>query len=646
MNWTNQPATEQQPRKLSGLGQETQPPATTPALPAPSQPELSVGKMSAFLGSGDSGKEVEVFTLSLSGETIELLPLRNWSQLDRHKWTARGRLPGEPAGLEVALDHVKILGESVTVKDPAGCEKLQRLFNEWLGLERETADMARKKAHLPVVPPTPAASAQPESSAPRFRVEVDKRGQVHIHCVQGKETLASIGLTTAGFSSLFQQGLMRKPQKLATGALHGWVELDGELCSFERGRNDSARLEQLLNERYLPAAMFGLEKQVVVFLNAASPTGFDIQFPIKTGGAQGNHRHHLNQETLDLLQDPEHCGLLHKGIIVKLIPPNLVFKQRTADGGEHYLPWGPETTVNVADDDGRPKAIPLSQPLNFIRLSPIELTAVFNHPALNRHSHASPPPHPAPEIPPRQIPPAQSQPPLEQRPLPEAPKPAPEPAQAKPSEPAAESAARTSAGPPGGQAAEPVKPLPNSWLAEILNQPALKHEWVARLIYGQIAERFGNSNEGRFGPGACWFVALGGPNDIEDPAFRGVFLAEKRSLGYLNRGQMARFCSAAAFVGPQEDALEGIQIKLVAVGVDAQERIVFIVSDDYGAKFGVQETELKAALNLLGQHGAVIVGITEALAAADPLEVVWTVPAEQPDPNDPQALESTPIKEG
>ena len=71
---------------------------------------------------------LEVFTLTLGGETIELLPLKNWGQLDHHKWTVRGKLPAEPAGLEIALDHVKITGGTVAINDPAGCVKLETAF--------------------------------------------------------------------------------------------------------------------------------------------------------------------------------------------------------------------------------------------------------------------------------------------------------------------------------------------------------------------------------------------------------------------------------------------------------------------------------------------------------------------------------------
>ena len=104
------------------------------------------------------------------------------------------------------------------------------------------------------------------------------------------------------------------------------------------------------------------------------------------GGMPDNHRHHFNEHSLELLQDADHCGLLRKEIIIKLMPPNLVFKQKTPDGGEQYLSWSPENTVSVTDEEGQQKSIQLSQPLNLLRLSAADLTAVFNHPAINRHA--------------------------------------------------------------------------------------------------------------------------------------------------------------------------------------------------------------------------------------------------------------------
>jgi len=177
-------------------------------------PELKIGRTIAVFDFGGKTSSVEVFTMTVGDETIELLPQRNWSQLDRYKWSAQGKLPGQPSGLEIGLDQVHFAGQTLSPWDAEACAKLERLLNDWLALERETV---RKKAsaQLPVTAPEPPA--QPDPAALRFRVEVDKRGQVHVHCVQDKRTLASIGLSTVGFNSLVQQGFMRKPRAFYTG---------------------------------------------------------------------------------------------------------------------------------------------------------------------------------------------------------------------------------------------------------------------------------------------------------------------------------------------------------------------------------------------------------------------------------------------
>lgn len=640
MNWANPPGTEHQPGDTNRLSQET---SASPSSGHPSQaPEIRIDKSIAHSALPAHASSPEVFKMTLGSETIELIPLKNWIQLDHYKWTARGKLPAEPAGLEVALDHVKISGESVALSDPAGCAKLERLFNNWLQTEKATLEVARKKAYSQPHGAGAVTSEQRQQQPLRFRVEVDKLSQVHIHCVQGKETLESIGLTVAGFTSLIQQGLMRKPHALKTGVLHDWVELDGELCSFEKGRNEAARLEQLLNERYVPIATVGTGKEVVMFLNPASSTGFDIQFPVRLGGVLENHRQHWDQHSVELLQDQDHCGLLHKGLIVKLIPPNLVFKQKTPDGGEQYLSRGPEHTVSVTDADGHQKTFDLSQPISFMRLSPAELSGIFNHPAINRH--AQPPattatsvaPHPAPAIaapasPPQPAPPR----PASSQPWPQSRAPMPPPA----APPRVSLAAPIRVQPP--KPAEPPTPLPNLWLQEILAQPALPPEWFTPLLYSKMALHFGNSNEGAFGPGACWFITLGESSDINDPAFKGIFLTEKGGLGFLNAGHMARFYHGVAFVGLQEAALEGIHISLVAVGLDAGDHVVFVVNENFRGGFDDPETTVADTLIALAERGAVLKSVTEILASPEPIEIVWTVPAEQTQPSNPEALEST-----
>jgi hypothetical protein len=661
MNWTNPPGAENQPGWSDRLSQEAHLLSGSPAPPQPGQPwgspasneppHLRIDKSITLSAVGSNAPNLEVYKLTLGEETIELLPLRNWGQLDHYKWTVRGKLPAAPAGLEIALDHVRIAGETVAINDPAGCAKLERLFNDWLLLERETLELAKKKARPQPLAAAPEASAQPESQPLRFRVEVDKRGQVHVHCVRGKETLASIGLTAAGFKSLYQQGLMRKPATLETGALHDWVELDGELCSFEKGRDDAVRLEQILNERYVPETTVGPSKEVVIFINPASSSGFDIQFPIMIGGVLDNHRRHLDEQSLGLLQDPDHCGLLHREIIIKLIPPNLVLKQKTPDGGEQYLAWGPENTLNVTDEDGQQKTIQLSQPLNLLRLGRAELTAVFNHPAINRHAKTAPAPRPASEVKPAAAPGVVSQAPSQPGPPPPPPvqqgtrtevrELGPGLAEPKPVMPALENASKPAMAEPLAKPVGLARSLPNLWLKEILAQPLYHHEWIAVLVYSKMAEWFGNSSEGKFGPSSCWFVSLGESEDIADPAFKGIFITEKGSIGFLNNGQMARFYNRIVFVGPQQSALEGIQVDLIAVGLDAQQRLVFVLSDDYRRRFGVPEMTLAEVLSRLRDCGVVVQSAREILASPEPLEVVWTVPAEQEDPSSPEAQEHT-----
>ena len=659
MNWTNLPAAENQPghgdrlRQGSNLSRALYPPqqqlgATLDGIPAAGKaPEIRIDKRLPLMTGSSRFTNLEVFTVTLGKETIELSPSKNWIQLDHHKWTARGVLPTEPAGLEVAADHVKILGEIVGITDPAGCAKLERLFNEWLALEKETQELARKKARPQAQSSVQAPSSEPEVQPLRFQVEVDKREQIHIHVVRGKETLASIGLNVAGFSSLQQQGLMRKPRTLMTGALRDWIELDGELFSFEKGRNDAARLEQILNEHYVPPASAGTGKEIVVHPNLASPTGFDIQFPVVVAGTAGTHRQHLAEHSLDLLQDPQHCGLIHPALIIKLIPPNLIFKRKTPDGGEQYLPLGPENTVTVTDEDGRRRSLELHQPLNLLRLSAAELTTVFNHPAVNRHAKAGPPAGPAPgaetqqqrppTAPPAAAPgPAPVSSPPKQEVVAQAPQAGPPPVRLRQAPPVPETAADRASAPPAR-----VQPRPNAWMQDLLAQPALTSDWFACLVYRKLAEWLGNSNEGKFGPCECWYISLSETEDLADPSFRGIFVTEKGSLGFLSEGFIARFYNQIAFVGRQDSALEGIAVSLIAVGRDAQERLVFILNDGFRTRFGVPEATVASELSELRDQGAVLISVTEALTWPEVIEVVWTVPAEQADPTTPEAIEST-----
>jgi hypothetical protein len=586
--------------------------------------------------------------MTLGSETIELQPFKNWGQLDAYKWRVQGKLPGTPPGLEVTLEHVKVGGETVAIGDAEGCSKLERAFNEWLTLEKNNLELARKKQQSRATVAT-SVSSENQQQAFHFRVELDKRGQVHINCLRGAETLTSVGLTVQGFNGLFSQGLMRKPRALEVGALHDWVTLDGELCSFEHGNNDTAKLEHLLNERYVPVNALGQGKDVLIFANAASPTGFDIQFPVTIGGVAESRRRTLNDAALELLQEPARCGLLQPGLIIKLSPPTFIFKRKTADGGEAYLEKGEADTVRVMGDDGREQLIDLSRPVNYSHLSVVELTAVFNHPAVNRHGKVSLAPKDDEKPEERtSVSNVAVELPVSPRPAavenkieivsPSAPAPPPAPEQSKPlapvvTEPKVEGAPQTAE----TRAQEPL-PRPNAWLQEILSQAPIRFDWFACLVYFKIAEHFSNSREGMLGPSKCWSVALTDITDISDPDYVGIFLTEKGGIGYLGLGRLARFHRGVVFLGTPGSVLEGININLVAVGLDSLGCPVFIVTDDYQSKFGVPNKTVAQELIKLNEAGASMLSIHEVLENPRPLDIVWTVPVGQPNPNEPQAV--------
>jgi hypothetical protein len=346
----------------------------------PQQPVIRIGKSQVPAEVDSRTTVVDIFTMALGEEAIYLLPLKTWSQLDIHKWRVQGKLPGTPAGLEITADRVKIAGESVWTTDPEGCAKLEKAFNDWLTLEWQAVEQAKQKAQTPAgQPPT----APPEEESLRFHVELDKAGQPHIHCLEGKETPANVACTVPGITSLINAGLMLKPASWKVGALRDWLELDGQLFRF-KNENDIAELEQVLNERYHPAGAGGAAQEVKVFVNPASESGFDIQFPAIDGGLMETRRRHLDTEAIELLSDPQRCRVLRKGVVVRFVPPSFHFKQKMPDGGERELDAGPENVVSVVGEDGQHKWIDLSERFSHAGLGAAELTAIFNHPSITR----------------------------------------------------------------------------------------------------------------------------------------------------------------------------------------------------------------------------------------------------------------------
>jgi hypothetical protein len=347
--------------------------------------EIIIGKTAVSREGDAPGVLVEVFTMTLGAETIELLPLKNWMQLDIHKWRARGLLPRTPTGLEITWDKVKVAGETVSPWDPEACSKLEKAFNEWLAVENRNREAAKEKAQAPLA--QIATSQRCDEEAVHFEVDMSNPELPKIKCLEGNETVKVVALNLQGINALIEQGFMRKPTGLKVGALHDWVELDSHLFRFKDSPNEANELQKVLNGRYLLASDPDATPDVVVFQNPASPTGFDIQFPATPQGLVENRKHHLNEETIHLLQDPERCWVLRKGITARLAAPDLIFKLKTAGGGERYLDAGPPSTVCVETEDGQTKRIELSQPVSLLNLGVRELTAVFNHPAINRRAY-------------------------------------------------------------------------------------------------------------------------------------------------------------------------------------------------------------------------------------------------------------------
>ena len=644
------------------------------------QTAIKVGTATTLAEDGGREIQIPIYTLTLGNQTIELLPFKNWIQLDIHKWVVQGKLPASPAGLEVTLDHVKVAGQTVLHRDPEGCAKLEHVFNEWLELERGTLDLAQKRLHAKSTTTTAPACKRHETQPLHYHVQVDQEHQVHIQCLQGKEVLSTIGLNLPGFNSLADQGLLRKPRQLKVGVLHDWVELDGVLYSFEKENNDAVALERILNERYLSNLALGQGKDIVVFANAASSTGFDIQFTVQLGGVPDNRRRPLNEDTVDLLQDPIRCGLLQSGLVVKLTRPTLIFKQKTADGGERYLHKNADNQVILRGDAGQEKVIDLSQPVNYLRLSAVELTAVFNHPVINKHGKpaasasgqqgssdtCSPevfsmtsPTSTAMASSKRNIDPGASTIPATRAEtqstnevtiaIPEK-LPSPQVVSLVATKTAQSKQTEISVILTGTQAPpllehatdkpETVESLPNLWVKSVLAQSPIRFDWLANLLYDKLAEHFGNSHQGQLGPMSCWAVSLGDTEDLEDPAFKGIFLTEKHGLGFLHRGRMVRFYKGVGFIGSLEALLEGIGIELIAVGVDADQRVLFVVTDGYQERFDVPERTVRQELSLLKESGTAVMSVTEIVNSRVPLEILWTVPADQENPMDPQASEA------
>jgi hypothetical protein len=135
-------------------------------------------------------------------------------------------------------------------------------------------------------------------------------------------------------------------------------------------------------------------------------------------------------------------------------------------------------------------------------------------------------------------------------------------------------------------------------------------------------------------------VALGEVVEVEDPNFKGVFLTQKGGFGFLGQYALLRFHKGVVFLGTRENVLEGIGVSLIGVGLDTEANVVFIVADEYRSRFGVADRIIANELTRLDSAGATILTREEVLESSRIIELVWTVPADQADPVNPQAIES------
>jgi hypothetical protein len=158
-----------------------------------------------------------------------------------------------------------------------------------------------------------------------------------------------------------ENGLMLRPKAMHVHPLQLWIEMDG--VRYECSEAGARRLEAALNEHYAPA-LSGEQAAIEIRENPAAATGFDIRFVTIRAGAKFETKGHLNQERLDILQDPAHCDLLQPGIVLRLSPPNLIVRRKRSDGGEERLPEIPD--------------------VQYRRIHATQLEELLNHPLIRR----------------------------------------------------------------------------------------------------------------------------------------------------------------------------------------------------------------------------------------------------------------------
>jgi hypothetical protein len=297
------------------------------------------------------------FTLSYADETVILEPGKPWPKTDTYKWVTRGLIE-EPQSFQVlANGAVEINAEKIPLDDPDGEAKLELQINK-----HHPPSIAHKP---PVIPVRLAELESAESAKVHFRVKLDHLGHLMVECTRGQER-AETGLR--GLPTLVQSGFMIKPKTVHLDPLQRAIELDG--VRFECNAAGARQLEDALNQRYAPTLKPDDATQIIVRENAASATGFDIDFVSIHAGVRAHVKGHLTQEKLNILQDPQHCEMLQPGVILRLSPPNLLIRRRRPDGGEEPVPGLPD--------------------VSYLRAEAGQLQQILNHPLVRRSKELEP----------------------------------------------------------------------------------------------------------------------------------------------------------------------------------------------------------------------------------------------------------------
>ncbi|MCZ7634891.1 MAG: hypothetical protein M5U12_01760 [Verrucomicrobia bacterium] len=324
----------------------------------------SAGQVTAGIQRDSEGKPRR-FTLTLGRETVSLDPGLPWIKADTYKWVTRGLIE-QPQSFHVHADGtVEINGEKLSLDAPDATRRLETEINKHHDLPAPARTVPSQPA---AVAPTPAS---PVADHVVFRVKLDRFGHLAIDCHAGEEHTST---SLRGLPSLIHNGLMLPPAQFHVDPLQRHVEIDG--ARFECSEAGARELEAAPQRPLRPRLADSSETPIEVRENPASPSGFDLRFVVTHAGARFEVKGHLDQEKLDILQDPAKSNLLKPGMLLRLVPPLLFVRRRRPDGGEERVPELPD--------------------FDYLRATAAQLKEFLNHPLLRRGAGPVPTAAPAP----------------------------------------------------------------------------------------------------------------------------------------------------------------------------------------------------------------------------------------------------------